>query len=201
MPAIAYKTFQNLSGNNFFKRISDEIIQMFEKQKDLKKRARVLHDEVNKHIKQDTKEASEKNLITCARGCAACCYSQVAVTEEDISLLAEHIENGLEVDFLRLEIQATAQTDPMRWKNLKYEDRRCVFLNDANECRVYQDRPSVCRTNLVVSHPLLCDTKSGTEKPIRLVNTPKADMAIIGSFMASSETGALAPLLLNKLRK
>ena len=44
-----------------------------------------------------------------------------------------------------------------------HQDRKCVFLNDQNECTIYDDRPSVCRTNTVLSDPAACSTEDGKE--------------------------------------
>ncbi len=64
---------------------------------------------------------------------------------------------------------------------------------------VYNDRPSVCRTNNVLSEALSCSTHDGTEKPIRILNTFEADMLVMSSFINSHNSGAMPNLLAARL--
>ena len=47
----------------------------------------------------------------------------------------------------------------------------------------------------------MCETKDGKEKQIRLLNTEKADIAIIASFEASGEAGTLPSMLWKAMKK
>ena len=133
--------------------------------------------------------------LSCQKGCSACCHTQVSATQEEALLLTEHIQNGLEIDKERLYVQQKAGTSAKDWFQLDYQDRACIFLSDGGECRVYEDRPSVCRTNFVISNPALCDTSDGKEKPIRLLSTLKSDMVIYAAFKESKKSGTLPALL------
>lgn len=92
-------------------------------------------------------------------------------------------------------IQANVENDAKKWFEIPYELRGCVFLDEKGACSIYEDRPSVCRTNNVLSSPKLCETKDGKEKAIRLLNTEKADMAMIAGYEASGEAGTLPTML------
>ncbi len=145
-----------------------------------------------------------KENVSCKSGCAACCHTQVSITFDEAELLASKIVEGTEVDLRRLRKLADTQNNAEDFYRLSYEDRACPFLGDGNICSAYEDRPSVCRTNNVVSDPVLCETKDGNEKPVRLLNTHKADMIVMASFKNSKENGALPTMLwkaLKRLRK
>ena len=111
------------------------------------------------------------------------------------------IDNEVSVDLKRLIQQARAGNDADKWYKIPYQIRKCVFLGDENQCRIYKDRPMVCRSNNVLSDPENCKTEDGKEKPIRLLKTIKANMAIIAAFSLSSVNGALPFMLWNILEK
>jgi uncharacterized protein len=65
--------------------------------------------------------------LRCGRGCSACCVDGITVFE-------------VEADRIRAahgELLASGQPHP---------PGACAFLGDAGECRIYPDRPYVCRT-------------------------------------------------------
>ena len=65
--------------------------------------------------------------LVCRRGCSACCVDDITV----FAVEAEKIRAGA-ADFL-----AAATPHP---------PGRCAFLGEEGECRVYEFRPYVCRT-------------------------------------------------------
>lgn len=101
------------------------------------------------------------------------------------------------MDLSRLKIQMTAMNNGEDFFRITYDDRRCIFLDSEGSCTVYEDRPSVCRTNAVLSEASLCDTSNGI-KPIRLIKTSKSDMAIYAFYLASEDSGTL-PFMVSKL--
>jgi Fe-S-cluster containining protein len=124
----------------------------------------------------------------------------VSVNKDEAKLLAHRvIEDNIELDLKKLYIQGNVENSAKQWFKLPYELRGCVFLNKNGECRIYDDRPSVCRTNNVLSDPRMCDTSDGVEKPIRLLNTDKADLAIIASYQQAGEAGTLPYMLWKEL--
>lgn len=113
-------------------------------------------------------------------------------------MLADRVINDqIGIDLRKLYIQGDVENNARGWFDLPYEMRRCVFLDEEGMCKVYEDRPSVCRTNNAFNDPVDCDTSDGVEKPLRLLNTDKADIAMIASYEVAGEGGTL-PLLLWK---
>lgn len=179
--------------NNFLARLKDIIGNI--------PKARVTHREVDNQIHELFENPIVSENVSCKKGCSYCCYTQVSVTESEAELLAKCVTDGVEIDRSFLYIQGEAANSASDWYSIPYEMRKCVFLAEDNTCRVYEDRPSVCRTNYVFSTPEKCSTIDGSEKPIRLLSTPKADMTIMASYANSCENGALPYMLWKALRK
>ncbi len=76
-----------------------------------------------------TKFLSErhKSRLKCNAGCFSCCVDNITVFEVE----AENIKSRYS-DLLNNE--------------KPYPEGQCAFLNDEGECRIYQHRPYVCRT-------------------------------------------------------
>ncbi len=101
----------------------------------------------------------------------------------------------------RLSLQAERGNDSDSFNKLSYQDRKCIFLDDLGKCKVYNDRPSVCRTNAVVGEASQCSTDGKTQGALRLVKTPKADMVIVGAYShAATESGTLS-MMVSKVLK
>ena len=194
VPARALKSFQMLQHKVEFISIVNFVKDHFKKLKKLNQRARFIHELVDEHNKEVFDHPLVQQLSPCKLGCVGCCYTQVSVTKDEAELLAEKIMNGLEVDLERLKIQASVGTNSESYYKIPYSDRRCLFLSEENHCRIYEDRPSVCRTNAVLGTPDQCDT-SVSIKPTRLVLTEKADMAIYASFLLSDRNGTLPQMV------
>jgi Uncharacterised protein family (UPF0153). len=65
--------------------------------------------------------------LKCKRGCAACCVDEITVFEAEAeNIRANHAE------LLRSE--------------KPHEPGKCAFLDADNACRIYENRPYVCRT-------------------------------------------------------
>ncbi len=164
--------------------------------KDPVERAQFSNSLVDQYVSEITTEEETAKLISCRKGCSACCHTQVSVNSDEAQLLVTRLlEDGVKIDMERLEKQAKVMNDNVDWLKLAYQDRGCIFLDDKGACRVYSDRPSVCRTNNVVSNPSLCDTSSGAYQKIRLLKTSKADLVTIAAYNASSEGGVMAYML------
>ncbi|MCM2351858.1 MAG: YkgJ family cysteine cluster protein [Bacteriovoracaceae bacterium] len=89
-----------------------------------------------------------------------------------------------------------AKNDSDAFFKIQYEDRKCIFLGDDGACTVYEDRPSVCRTNAVIGDASQCDT-SVSVQPVRLIKTPKSDVAIYAFFENAEASGTL-PYMVGK---
>lgn len=194
IPALAAKTFLKLKGTRSFRKICERVNIRLKKISSFHLWAQRAHEEVDHQLSKDLSDPLAQSLITCRRGCSACCHTQVSCTIEEASLLAKKVqERGLEIDLTLLERQAKAALET--WYELAYEERKCVFVNSQGECSLYEDRPSVCRSNYVISDPIQCDTSDGVERPLRMLKTERTDMAIVGQFKASKKTGTLPSLL------
>jgi Fe-S-cluster containining protein len=199
VPAIAQKTFVELKNRVEALELVQFVLKKLQKNHDPIKRARYIHrlvDEVNEYINNDPKI---RVLSPCTTGCAACCHTQVSVTQDEAELLASHIREGKTLNMDRLAVQMAAKNSAAAWYALSHEERKCVFLNDQNMCSAYEDRPSVCRTNAVIGDASQCDTTNGVG-PTRLVKTPEADLVIYASYFYSSEGGTLPYMLAKALK-
>jgi uncharacterized protein len=190
VPAVAQKTYNRLQNNIVFVGIVKFIINRLNKISKPHKRARFIHSMVDEFNVEIFKHELVKQLSPCKMGCTGCCHTQVSVTEDEAQMLADKINNGLKIDRQRLQLQALAENNDAAFYKINYEDRKCIFLGDAGLCSVYEDRPSVCRTNAVLGSSMQCDT-SESVKPTRLVLTEKADMAIYASFLFAKSSGTL----------
>jgi Fe-S-cluster containining protein len=194
VPAIARKTFEELRHLVEYNSIVNHILDILTKKSLPIERARFTHQSIEDYNLEVFSHPLVKELSPCKEGCSACCHTQVSVTEDEANLLVARIKAGVEIDKNRLDIQMKAENDPHAFFKLKYADRRCIFLDEQGSCRVYQDRPAVCRTNAVLGSADQCDT-SFAIKPLRMVRTPKADMVIYASFLFSKKSGSLSQMV------
>ncbi len=199
VPAIAQKTFVELKNRVEAMELVQYILRKLNKNHDSIRRARYIHrvvDEANEAIFSDPQI---KKLSPCESGCSACCHTQVSVTRDEAELLAKRVNDGIAIDLHKLNIQMTAKNSSTSWYELSFDERKCVFLNQNKECSVYEDRPSVCRTNAVLGEASQCDT-SEEIRPTRLVKTSEADLIIYASYLHSSEGGTLPYMLAKSLK-
>lgn len=200
VPAIAKSTFDLLKNQPEFSSITQTIIKSLKKIKNNFEKARFLHNVVDEYNNEVFSHPLLLEFVPCKSGCSACCHTQVSVTAEEAELLIHQIDNGVEINYQILSLQSEAENNAENFYKLSYQDRACVFLDDKGACKVYNDRPAVCRTNAVVGEASQCATNSSGPGPQRLVKTSKADMAIVGAYCVTRESGAL-PYLVAKLLK
>ncbi len=86
---------------------------------------RALHDEVDAAAGALAERHRER--LRCGRGCHACCVDGLTVFE-------------VEAERIRLHHAA------LLLSGVPHPPGACAFLGDAGECRIYADRPYVCRT-------------------------------------------------------
>ncbi|MCO4794193.1 MAG: YkgJ family cysteine cluster protein [Bacteriovoracaceae bacterium] len=159
------------------------------------------HNEIDQSIKTLFLDSAVKDNVKCGKGCSFCCHTQVSVTRDEAELLSQRIIDGLDIDLEKLYLQSKSENKASEWYKLDHEARGCVFLDESGECKVYDDRPAVCRTNNVISEPVNCSTEDGQERPVRLLNTYASDMITMAFFINSKENGALPYLLFKTLEK
>jgi uncharacterized protein len=197
LPALAYQTWLKYKGTKRFTDVTKKFIKQWRKLKPGARRARHLHTTVDGLTADFISEMSVPELIQCKKSCSACCHTQVAATIEEAQQLHEWIQAGNTIDQKRLLLQSAYSRD---WYQLSFEQRACVFLDEKNECRVYDRRPSVCRTNFSLSPPSTCDTRDGVVKPQRMLMIEDAHLVIAAAFAESEQAGVL-PELLSELEK
>ena len=84
-----------------------------------------LHERID--IRADELAVHHAQRLSCKRGCDACCVDDLTV----IPIEAEHI---------RISHEALLRN------GTPHAPGACAFLGDEGECRIYADRPYVCRT-------------------------------------------------------
>jgi hypothetical protein len=84
-----------------------------------------IHEEVDRAAAALARRHRER--LRCGRGCSACCVDGLTVFEVEAERIRAH----------HRELLASGEPHP---------PGACAFLDDAGECRIYPDRPYVCRT-------------------------------------------------------
>lgn len=100
--------------------------------------------------------------IACKKGCAACCYQEVRLTNREADYLSEEIMALPDEKILAARDQA--QWNEGSWVG-RWPKSRCVFLGEDNACTVYSKRPLACRTYQVVDTAARCDLSETELKP------------------------------------
>lgn len=196
-PAIAKQTYERLRSQPAFSDITQFVMDHLKKISSSTERARFIHHVVDDCNREVFSHPMVKELSPCKAGCSGCCHTQVGITEEEAALLAERVNEGVIIDYNLLELQSKSGNKSEDFYKLSYDERRCVFLGSDDACRVYNDRPSVCRTNAVLGEASQCYPKDQSDElsSIRLLKTEQADMAIMGSFFMSKTSGTLPSML------
>lgn len=190
VPAIAKRTFDQFKHQTEFIGIVQIALDHLKKLTNPILRAKFVHEAVDDFNQEVFNHPLVKQYSPCTMGCSACCHTQVSVTEDEATLLARVINQGLSIDKNRLERQMRAKDDDSEYYKMSFEERKCIFLLENGSCGVYEDRPAVCRTNAVIGEASQCDTTNGVGKT-HLIKTPKADMIIYASFYQAKSSGAL----------
>lgn len=198
LPAIAARTYNQFKDDSGFKKLLKYMSKKLDKISDPVKRTQYVHKKINEEIESLFKDPVVDELVNCKKGCSACCHSQVAVTYDEAVSLVELIEQGQEVNWTRLWVQAKSEGSTSDYMKIPYQMRACIFLGEEGDCSIYESRPSVCRTNYVVSNPELCKVDSGEVKSVQLLNTFGADTWVYSFFSKSKENGTL-PYMVKKV--
>jgi len=84
-----------------------------------------LHDEIDRAVAP--LEQRHADRLQCRRGCSACCVDEITVFEVEAERIRAHHQ----------ELLASGRPHP---------PGACAFLDAEGGCRIYADRPYVCRT-------------------------------------------------------
>lgn len=158
--------------------------------------AKGFQDEVQKLLDAD-KSSELWSRVKCGKGCSFCCHYHIDITDDEAELLVAHAkEKGIVIDRERLEKQKDTTVET--WRNVKYADKRCVFLSDAGECRAYEVRPISCRNLHVITEPKNCSIEDGTET-VGGFSDVDADILHTATINATRSAN-MANLLLEKMQ-
>ena len=112
------------------------------------------------HAKEVANYARAKLKVISCTSCAApkgCCRISVGVQlYEAVPIAARLIGEGRDTPELRAILEAAATS--MEMTSRSDYDAPCVFLDSAERCSVYEDRPSECGKHFVFSDPALCSS-------------------------------------------
>ncbi|WP_005037721.1 YkgJ family cysteine cluster protein [Holophaga foetida] len=110
----------------------------------------------------------------CHRGCANCCHELVYCTDEEALRIHEHCaEEGIAIDYAKLARQLEhVETDGhldhtggTTWNDQEEADQSCIFLGPDRACRIWLERPLVCRVHLAEQTDRHCRPHNGVENP------------------------------------
>lgn len=149
---------------------------------------------IDKKVEVCTQEGEHK--VSCRQGCSFCCYLWVDITDDEAYLLTKYAESeGIDIDYDRLEKQLVDNID--EFNKLPLQVRRCPFLDENGTCKVYEVRPTSCRTLNVVSDPTHCDTEHHNgHKVLRLADLEAEVMSC--ATTNATECGTMAKMLLQQ---
>jgi Fe-S-cluster containining protein len=198
-PAIAKQTYDRLRSHEAFSFITDQLIAELKEIKNAIMRARHFHKRVDELTTDIFSHPIVQNLKGCKKGCSGCCHTEVSVTDDEAELLSHRIKSGIKIDYVRLHTQKQAIKNGQNFYSIPYQMRACIFLSEEGHCKVYNDRPAVCRTNAVLGKSEQCSTVDGKVQVQTLIKTEEADMAIIGAFLVSNKSGVLGDMVWDKL--
>lgn len=142
-------------------------------------------------------EASRTTLLSCGKGCHACCRQNVTIWQDEAAVIAEYCNaHGIDIPKEYLEEQLK-----YGWKEVaRTEVGWCTFLK-GGVCSIYPVRPLACRKYLVVSNPDKCDVVK-YEPPnngvaVAIFHVPEMEASAFYTVMADKgKSGRLPEMLL-----
>lgn len=171
--------------------IGSELIKEFKSNSQEDTIQELLHN-IDQAIKKEGPDNTKQKPITCSKGCSACCFSYVTITDTEARLLVSHCKkNNISINQERLSKQAQQSID--NWMELELKDRKCVFLDDEGSCSVYDARPGVCRKHLVTADSRKCIESSTLPKNERIFNL-QAEL-MISALWQVRPFGSMAEML------
>lgn len=116
---------------------------------------KVVNNEINRVEKRFEISSS------CQKGCAACCYQPIYITEIEADFIIQEIQKMSDKDKENVRVQAKNIMAQIRKKNIPYKlspkddenkndleylqlKLKCPLLNEKNECMTYNVRPQAC---------------------------------------------------------
>lgn len=141
--------------------------------------------------------------ISCKKGCSWCCYQSVQLNGLEAQVLWKEVPK----DMVYLEQQKVfkelLEKDRIHQRNyarkLGMKKARCRFLDEKEECSIYDHRPLVCRYYAVYDPPELC--KPLTVPDILVTSLPVFMAVLEAAMFAEYGVGVLQiPNQINRLK-
>lgn len=128
--------------------------------------------------------------VSCKSGCSFCCYQNVDITEDEAKLILMYCKDkGINIDWDKLVTQLPGHS------NIKYQDRRCVFLGEGDLCTIYEHRPHMCRKYYVGSPAEDCNSEIEPEGGVVVMSANYAEV-ISNAILESTLSGSMAQMLI-----
>ncbi len=151
-------------------------------------RAAALHQMMDREMK-----AAASLPISCQAGCDGCCHYEVEITQDEAEILKAIVQDGLPIDRHRLDEQAGRERKGAKWSRLGQAQNRCVFLGQTGSCRIYEDRPAICRKHLVTTPASACTTPGAAVAPVQVL---MAEILMSAAVSLTGATSASLPMML-----
>lgn len=113
-------------------------------------------------------------LPFCHKGCANCCHELVYCTDEEARRIHDYCtQERIGIDHAKLTRQLgfigaderLDHTGVTNWNDQEEVDQSCVFLGADLACKVWSERPLVCRVHLAEGTDRHCRPHNGVEDP------------------------------------
>lgn len=126
------------------------------------------------------------NVVACKSGCSACCKIGVMVSEAEAAVIAQEIgmpvaeppANVCAITDLELGLDEAMERNAVI--SDEFFNTPCSFLNDEQQCGIYQHRPMACRHQINLDDdPLLCQLEDGGGIPVPYLNMTASKTAYL----------------------
>lgn len=169
-----------------------------------------LHKNIDEAVEKDLEDQTDRPPVSCKKGCAHCCHLFVMCTHEEADLIYKVAKKrNIPLSRKRLEYQARFK-NPGDYFTRFGKRTKCVFLNDKNECMIYEHRPISCRKYLALSPPEKClpDESGGTQSvtspvclSVEALASAHMNVDIVDGLAKEDDNFSMAARLLERMKK
>jgi Fe-S-cluster containining protein len=93
--------------------------------------------------------------VSCGAGCHFCCYGEISMSYHEATLIYSVVRQfNIPIDMELVERQ-----NKKAHHKLKYVDKKCAMLDDKGMCKIYDQRPTICRLYNSMNDPQDCNEK------------------------------------------
>jgi Fe-S-cluster containining protein len=130
------------------------------------------------------------NNVTCGKFCSYCCKTVVHVSDDEAALVLDLAKkNNHIIDRDKLKRQVEVGYD---WEKLPWKDRGCIFLDEKENCSIYERRPTACRKLFSCEDPKKCDTR--VDGVVKRPTSVHAEI-VASATMNATKTGSMAEMI------